>query len=151
MFKKTITSLTIFAILFSCNTSFAQNIPMTFHNGSFFSIYLSIPGVMNPNLFPKSNSVVSLDAGQVVYFFPNGKNGKKEILFSNLPIEEQYWRRIEPPSGLTPENEDMYYEFIMNTVSAAADAFKAQVIQARGYPKTRCLLFDPGADKIIVS
>ncbi|MHA8091124.1 hypothetical protein V7S78_01280 [Aquirufa regiilacus] len=82
MFKKTITSLTIFAILFSCNTSFAQNIPMTFHNGSFFSIYLSIPGVMNPNLLPKSNSGVSLDAGQVVYFFPDGKNGKKEILFT---------------------------------------------------------------------
>jgi len=36
---------------------------------------------MNPNLSPKSNSGVSLDAGQVVYFFPNGKNGKKEILF----------------------------------------------------------------------
>jgi hypothetical protein len=58
---------------------------MTFHNGSFFPIYLSIPGVMNPNLLPKSNSVVSLDAGQVVYFFPNGKNGKKEILFTVSP------------------------------------------------------------------
>ena len=57
----------------------AQNIPMTFHNGSFFPINLSIPGVMNPNLFPKSNSGVSLNAGQVVYFFPNGK---KEILFT---------------------------------------------------------------------
>ena len=65
----------------SSNISFTQNIPMTFHNGSFVSIYLNIPGVMNPNLSPKSNSGVSLDAGQVVYFFPNGKNGKKEILF----------------------------------------------------------------------
>lgn len=60
----------------------AQNIPMTFHNGSFFPINLSIPGVMNPNLLPKSNSGLSLDAGQVVYFFPNGKKSKKEILFS---------------------------------------------------------------------
>ncbi len=60
----------------------AQNIPMTFHNGSFFPINLSIPGVMNPNLFPKSNSGLSLDAGQVVYFFPNGIKGKKEILFT---------------------------------------------------------------------
>jgi hypothetical protein len=34
---------------------------------------------MNPNLFPKSNSGLSLDAGQVVFFFPNGK---KEILFT---------------------------------------------------------------------
>jgi hypothetical protein len=68
--------------MFAPFLSFGQNIPMTFHNGSFFSIYLSIPGVMNPNLFPKSNSGVSLDVGQVVYFFPNGKKGKKEILFT---------------------------------------------------------------------
>ena len=86
MFKKTITVL---AILFFSKMSFAQNIPMTFHNGSFFPIYLSIPGVMNPNLLPKSNSGVSLDAGQVVYFFPNGKNGKKEILF----IVNSSWKR----------------------------------------------------------
>jgi hypothetical protein len=69
-------------IVFAPFLSFGQNIPMTFHNGSFFSIYLSIPGVMNPNLSPKSNSGVSLDAGQVVYFFPNGKKGKKELLFT---------------------------------------------------------------------
>ena len=69
-------------LMFAPFLSFGQNIPMTFHNGSFFSIYLSIPGVMNPNLSPKSNSGVSLDVGQVVYFFPKGKNGKKEILFT---------------------------------------------------------------------
>jgi hypothetical protein len=38
---------------------------------------------------------------------------KKQILFSNLPIEEQYWRRTPPPTGLTPENENMYAEYIM--------------------------------------
>ena len=74
--------ITILFLVFAPFLAFAQNIPMTFHNGSFFSIYLSIPGVMNPNLSPKSKSGVSLDAGQVVYFFPNGKNGKKEILFT---------------------------------------------------------------------
>jgi hypothetical protein len=68
--------------MFAPFLSFGQNIPMTFHNGSFSPIYLSIPGVMNPNLSPKSNSGVSLDVGQVVYFFPKGKNGKKEILFT---------------------------------------------------------------------
>ncbi len=60
----------------------AQNIPMTFHNGSFKSIYLIIPGVMNPNLNPKSNSGVSLDVGQKVYFFPDGKKKNKEVLFT---------------------------------------------------------------------
>ena len=38
---------------------------------------------------------------------------KKEILFSNLPKEEQYWRRSDLPSGLTPDNEDMYVDYIM--------------------------------------
>jgi hypothetical protein len=60
----------------------AQNIPMTFHNGSFHSVPLLIPGVMNPNLNPKSNSGVSLDVGQKVYFFPNGKKKSKELLFT---------------------------------------------------------------------
>ena len=77
--------ITFLFLVFAPFLAFTQNIPMTFHNGSFVSIYLSIPGVMNPNLSPKSNSGVSLDAGQVVYFFPKGKNGKKEILFTVAP------------------------------------------------------------------
>jgi hypothetical protein len=80
--KKSIFSLLLNIAVMSSNISFGQNIPMTFHNGSFTSIYLNIPGVMNPNLSPKSNSGVSLDMGQVVYFFPKGRNGKKEILFT---------------------------------------------------------------------
>ena len=67
----------------------AQNIPMTFHNGSFRSIPLIIPGVMNPNLNPKSNSGISLDVGQKVYFFPNGKKKKKELLF----VVAATWKR----------------------------------------------------------
>ncbi len=67
----------------------AQNIPMTFHNGSFKSIPLIIPGVMNPNLNPKSNSGVSLDVGQKVYFFPNGKKKNKELLF----IVDATWKK----------------------------------------------------------
>ncbi len=89
MLKKITFSLLFITALTTSNITFGQNIPMTFHNGSFFPIYLSIPGVMNPNLLPKSNSGVSLDAGQVVYFFPNGKNGKKEILFKVSPT----WKR----------------------------------------------------------
>jgi hypothetical protein len=77
--------IAFFSLLFLPFLGFAQNIRMTFRNGSLVPIYLSIPGVMNPNLSPKSNSGVSLDAGQVVYFFPKGKNGKKEILFTVSP------------------------------------------------------------------
>jgi hypothetical protein len=77
--KKIIISL-LFTLFFA-NTK-AQNIPMTFHNGSFRSIPLIIPGVMNPNLSPKSNSGISLEVGQKVYFLPNGKRNSKALLFT---------------------------------------------------------------------
>jgi hypothetical protein len=54
---------------------------MTFHNGSLKSIPLNIPGIMNPNLSPLSNSGIELEPGQKVFYFPNGKKGKKELLF----------------------------------------------------------------------
>ena len=56
--------------------------------------------------------VITLDGLNIM--LPTPPKNKKDILFSNLPIEEQYWRRQELPKGLIPENEDMYYEFIMN-------------------------------------
>lgn len=59
----------------------AQSIPMTFRNGSLQSIPLVIPGVMNPNLSPQSKSGVTLDVGQKVYFFPERKGGRRELLF----------------------------------------------------------------------
>jgi hypothetical protein len=71
---------TLLVSLFLSNLN-AQNIPMTFHNGSFKSIPLVIPGVMNPNLNPFSNSGVGLDVGQKVYFFPDGKKKNKALLF----------------------------------------------------------------------
>jgi hypothetical protein len=55
--------------------------------------------------------VITLDGLNIM--LPAIPKAKKNILFSNLPKEEQYWRRIEPPKGLTPENEDMYYDFIL--------------------------------------
>jgi hypothetical protein len=72
----------ILFLVFAPFLAFAQNIPLKIHNGSLKFIYLSIPGVMNPNLVPKSDSEISLDVGQIVYFFPYGKNGKREVLFT---------------------------------------------------------------------
>ena len=36
---------------------------------------------MNPNLSPLSDSGVTLEVGQKVFYFPSGKKGKKELLF----------------------------------------------------------------------
>jgi len=71
----------------------------------------------------EKNDVIKIDPkgtyGEVIVLdglkiaLPVPPKNKKDILFSNLPKEEQYWRRIEPPKGLIPENENMYYDFIM--------------------------------------
>jgi len=73
-----------FLILFiqSNSSLYSQNINFTFHNGSLKSIPLVIPSVMNPNLNPLSNSGVSLNVGQNVYFYPNGTSKKRELLFT---------------------------------------------------------------------
>ena len=72
--KKTI-ALFVFLIGFSIS-SFA--IPFTLRNNSLKSIYLKIPGYMNPNLSPMSNSGVDMEVGQKVYFFIKKK---KYLLF----------------------------------------------------------------------
>lgn len=74
-------TLFILSNLFFLANGNAQAIPMTFHNGSLKSIPLHIPGVMNPNLSPLSDSGVDLEVGQKVFYFPNGKKGKKDLLF----------------------------------------------------------------------
>lgn len=74
-------TLFIFSNLFFLAHGKSQVISMTFHNGSLKSIPLNIPGVMNPNLSPISDSGVTLEVGQKVFYFPNGKKGKKELLF----------------------------------------------------------------------
>ena len=74
-------TLFILSNLFFLANGNAQAIPMTFHNGSLKSIPLQIPGVMNPNLSPLSDSGVTLEVGQKVFYFPNGKKGRKDLLF----------------------------------------------------------------------
>jgi hypothetical protein len=58
-------------------------IPFTLHNSGLKSIYLEIPGVMNPNLSPLSNSGVDLCEGQKIYFF------YKETRYLLLEVDEE--------------------------------------------------------------
>lgn len=44
---------------------------------------------------------------------PHPPRDKSKILFSNLPKKEQYWVREETPKGLTPDNSDVYIDYIM--------------------------------------
>ncbi len=56
-------------------------------NPSLKSIPLSIPGVMNPNLSPMSNSGVTLKVGQKILFRYNGK--KRVLLIVDSSLEGQ--------------------------------------------------------------
>lgn len=59
-----------------------EPIPFTLRNSSLKAIYLEIPGVMNPNLSPLSNSGVSLEVGQKIYFLVRGE---KKLLLKVTP------------------------------------------------------------------
>lgn len=49
-----------------------KTVSFTLHNSSMKSIPLNIPGVMKPNLSPMSNSGVSLEIGQKIYYTKGG-------------------------------------------------------------------------------
>jgi len=63
----------LLAICFAAISGPAAAVDLTFRNNSLKSIPLEIPGVMNPNLSPLSNSGVGLEKGQKIYFKYQGK------------------------------------------------------------------------------
>lgn len=67
---------TVLALAMSLSMLAQESVPFTFHNSSLKSIPLVIPGVMNPNLSPMSDSGVNLPIGQKVFF----KQGMKRVL-----------------------------------------------------------------------
>ena len=64
-----------------------ESVSFTLRNNSLKSIPLLIPGVMNPNLSPKSNSGVTLKIGQEVLFRYKGK--KRVLLVVDNKLEGQ--------------------------------------------------------------
>ena len=59
-----------------------ETVNFTLHNSSLKSIPLVIPNVMNPNLSPVSNSGVSLEMGQKIYY----RKGMSKVLI--LTVDE---------------------------------------------------------------
>ena len=64
-----------------------ESVSFTLRNNSLKSIPLQIPGVMNPNLSPMSNSGVSLKIGQKILFKYRGK--KHLLLKVTKDLENQ--------------------------------------------------------------
>lgn len=75
------------------------------------------------NWYDEDNDAIILDPkgtkGEMIIldnlkiWLPEPPTNKKKILFSDLPKEEQYWRRLDVPNGLTPSNEEEYTDYIL--------------------------------------
>ncbi len=65
------------------------------------------------NIAPDSSigQVITLDGFKII--LPKAPKNKSDILFSDLPREEQYWRRQEMPLGLNKDNHEVYIDYIM--------------------------------------
>lgn len=76
--------LMIVVLGYVVNAQNSNKVTFMLHNSSIKSIPLKIPGVMNPNLSPKSDSGVTLEVGQKVYY---QKKRKSLLLFV---VDESY-------------------------------------------------------------
>lgn len=65
--------LTVLVTTLAACSNDGRSVNLTFRNNSLRSIPLQIPGVMDPNLSPMSNSGVTLDGGQKVFFKYRGR------------------------------------------------------------------------------
>ena len=79
-----------------------ETVSFTLHNSSLRSIPLIIPGVMNPNLSPLSNSGVVLETGQQIFF---RQDGKKMLL---LTVDENVknGEKIDVPKRIRDLKKD---------------------------------------------
>lgn len=96
---------------------FKRGYPEKFASGEFFpakNYYKNPIDQENDQIllcpFGTKGEVVTLDGLNIV--LPEVPTPDK-ILFSDLPKEDQYWRREEIPNGLNPDSEDAYAEYIV--------------------------------------
>lgn len=100
------------------NREFSRGYPERFANQEFFPLKN-----YHQNWHDEENEAIVIDPkgtkGEMItldglnIWLPTVPKNKKQILFSNLPKEEQYWRRQDMPKGLTPETEEVYAEYIL--------------------------------------
>lgn len=64
------------------------------------------------NICPFSSQGNLITISKLKVQIPKPPKDKSKILFSDLPKKEQYWRRLEVPEGITPDNVDMWDSWI---------------------------------------
>lgn len=64
------------------------------------------------NICPFSSKGKTIVLQDLHITLPKEPEDKTKILFHDLPKEDQYWRRQEDPEGITPDNVELWDEFI---------------------------------------
>lgn len=62
---------------------------------------------------PKGTKGELIEISELKIWLPEVPADPTEILFYDLPKEDQYWRRTEEPVGLNTDNVEMYHDYIM--------------------------------------
>lgn len=89
-----------------------------FANGDFFPLenyYKDWNNITNNavKICPKGTEGEIINLGGLRIQLPEVPVDKSEILFSDLPKSEQYWRRQPPPKGLSRDNAEAFDEYII--------------------------------------
>jgi hypothetical protein len=91
--------------------------PERFGRGDFFRLEDYFPDWHNKRSdavricpFSTSGKMITLDNFKIQ--LPKVPKDKKKILFSDLPKKDQYWRRLDVPKGITPDNKDLWDDYI---------------------------------------
>ena len=61
---------------------------------------------------PRGTEGEIIEVGELKIQLPEVPASKKNILFSEKHVTEQYWQRVEMPKGLTQETEEEYVDYI---------------------------------------
>ncbi len=97
---------------------FKLGYPERFARGSFFNIKdywkkwynESTDGV---NICPFSTQGETIELENLHITLPEVPEDKTKILFHDLPQKDQYWRRLEEPNNITPDNVELFDEYII--------------------------------------
>ena len=92
--------------------------PERFGKGKFFPVEDYWKDWLNEeedavNICPHSTKGEIVTISDLKIQLPEVPKDKSKILFSDLPKEEQYWKRPKDPGNITPKNVDHYHEFIL--------------------------------------
>jgi hypothetical protein len=96
---------------------FSVGYPEKFARGDFFpkknyhKDWLEEDGTIN--ICPFGTKGKKIKISELNIRLPRVPKDKSQVLFYDLPKEEQYWRRQEPPKGITPDSVEHFHEYIM--------------------------------------